>query len=185
MKKTVFILFTVLSLAAFGQNKSDYVHFNKLTEVSGTEFVIASIENWGKSFETKSRYLLFINTKSGEKKQVDFPNDASLGSIEQIKIDSLEINLILVSARSVDLDGKSGIDWNDPTQIIILSTNGQEKTQLTNNEFFVSTWTVNRLSGTIVVTGHQDTNKNKKYDKSDKNEIHIYDLKTLRIISKI
>ena len=53
----------------------------------------------------KNRNLLFINTKTDEIKQVDFPNDAHIGKIEQIKIDRLEINLIVVSAQTVDLDG--------------------------------------------------------------------------------
>jgi hypothetical protein len=135
--------------------------------------------------ETKNRYLLFINTNTGETKQVDFPNDAGIGVIEQIKIDSLELNLILIAARTVDLDEKNGIDWDDPTQIIILSSDGKEKTQLTESKFFVRTWIVNKLTGTIVVTGHYDTNNNNKYDKTDKNEIHIYDLKTLKLVRKI
>lgn len=135
--------------------------------------------------ETKGKYLLFINSKTGETKQVDFPTDSWTEKLEQIKIDSLGINLIVVSARTVDLDGKSGIDWNDPTQIIVLSPDGKEKTQLTDNKFFVRTWIVNKLTGSIVVTGHYDTNSNNKYDKSDKNEIHVYDLKTLKLISKI
>ena len=185
MKKILIIVLTTLTLTTYGQNKYNYVHFNKLTEVVGTEFVIASIENWGKTLEPKSRYFLFINTKTGETNQVDFPSNARIEKLEQIKLDSLEINLIIVYAQTVDLDGKSGIDWNDPTQIIVLSPNGKEKTQLTDNKFFVRTWTVNNLTGTIVVTGHYDTNNNNKYDKADKNEIHIYDLKTLKLISKI
>jgi len=185
MKKILFIILTTISLTTYGQGKYNYVHFNKLTEVVGTKYVFASIENWGKMLETKSRYLLFINTKTGETNQVDFPNDAGIGKVEQIKIDSLDLNVIVVSARTVDLDGKSGIDWNDPTQIIILSPDGKTKTQLTDNKFFVRTWAVNNLTGTIVVTGHYDTNNNNSYDKTDKNEIHVYDLKTLTLISKI
>jgi len=185
MKQISIIVLTFLSLTAYGQDKYNYVHFNKLKEVAGTEYIIAHIEDRGKMFETKSRYLLFINTKNGETQQVDFPDDAVIREIEQIKIDSLEINLIVVSAKTVDLNGKNGIDWNDPTQIIILSTDGKEKTQLTENKFFVRTWTVNKLTGRIVVTGHYDTNNNGKYDKTDKNEIHIYDLKTLKLMSKI
>jgi hypothetical protein len=156
-----------------------------LTEVIGTEYVIASIENWGKMSDTKSRYLLFISTKTGESKQVEFPNDGHMEKIEQIKIDSLAINKILVSAQTIDLDGKNGIDWEDPKQIIILSTDGQEKTQLTDNKFFVRTWAVNKQTGTIVITGHYDINNNNKYDKTDKNEIHIYDLRTLKLIGQL
>ena len=79
----------------YGQDKYNYVHFDKLTEIEGTEYVIASIENRGKILETKSKYLLFINTKTGETKQVDFSNDAEIRKIEQIKIDSLKINLVI------------------------------------------------------------------------------------------
>jgi hypothetical protein len=185
MKRILFIVLTTLTLTSYGQDKYNYVHFNKLTEVVGTEFVIASIENWGKMLATNSKYLLFINTKTGETNQVDFPNDAGIGKIEQMKIDSLDLNVIVVSARTVDLDGKNGIDWNDPTQIIILSPDGKTKTQMTDNKFFVSTWTFNKLTGTIVITGYYDTNNNNKYDKTDKNEIHVYDLKTLKLINKI
>jgi len=185
MKRIFVIALTVLTLTAYGQDKYNYVRFNKLTEVVGTEYVIASIEDWGKIADVKGRYLLFINTITGETKQVDFPGDAGIEKIEQIKIDSLGINLIVVVARTVDLDGKKGIEWNEPTQIIILSPDGKEKTQLTENKFFVRTWIVNQLTGAIVITGHYDTNNNNKYDRTDKNEIHIYDLKTLKLISKI
>ena len=185
MKKILIIALTILSMNVYGQDKYNYIHFDKLTEIEGTEYVIASIENRVKILETKSKYLLFINTKTGETKQVDFPNDAEIRKIEQIKIDSLKINLVIITARTVDLDGKNGIDWNDPTQIIILSPDGSKTTQLTDSKFFVRTWTINKFSGTIVVTGHYDTNNNNKYDKKDKNEIHVYDLKTLKMISKI
>jgi len=185
MKKIFIIILTALTLTTYGQDKYNYVRFNKLTEVVGTEYVIASIENRGKSFEIKSRYLLFVNTKTGDTNQVDFPNGSGIEEIKQIKIDSLNLNVIVVSANTVDLDGKNGIDWNDPTQIIVLSPDGKTKTQLTDNKFFVSTWVVNQQSGTIVVTGHFDTNNNNQYDKTDKNEICIYDLKTLKLLRKI
>lgn len=185
MKILFFITFTILTLGAHGQDKHSYVHFNKLTEVSGTEYVIASIENLGKTIENNSEYLLFINTTNGDTNKIDFPGDARIRQIEQVRIDSLVINLIILTVRTIDLDGKSGIDWNDPTQVIILSPDGKIKTQLTQNNYFVRTWTVNRLTGTIVITGHHDSNNNNKYDKTDKNEIQVYDLKTFKLISKI
>jgi len=185
MKKILLVVLATLTLTAYSQDKYKYVHFNKLTEIEGTAYVVASIEDKGKMFATKSRYLLFINTKTGETNQIDFPNDAWIGKIEQVKLDSLELNLIVVSARTVDLDRKNGIDWNDPIQIIILSADGKEKTQLTESKFFVRTWTVNKLTGTIIIAGHYDTNNNNKYDKTDQNEIHVYDLKTLKLVNKI
>ena len=176
---------TLVSVITYGQDKYNYVHFNKLTEVQGTEYVIASIENWGKMADTKGKYLLFIDTKTGLSNQVDFPSDGYIENIEQVKIDTLGINKIIVFARTVDLNNKNGVDWVDPKQIIILSTDGKEKIQLTDSKLFVRTWTVNRQTGTVVVTGHYDSNNNNKYDKADKNEILIYDLKTLRLVNKI
>lgn len=184
MKRFLVIISTILTIHSYGQEKYNYVHFNKLTEISGTEYVIATIENWSK-IEMNNKYLLFINTKNGQTKQIDFPKDSSIEKIEQIKIDSLGINIIIIAAKTVNLDSNKSIDWNDPKQIIILSTNGQQKTQLTEDKFFVSTWTTNRQTGTVIITGHYDTNNNGKYDKSDKNEILIYNLKTLKLISKI
>lgn len=185
MKQLLLIVLTSLTLCSYCQDKYNYVHFNKLTEVAGTNYVIATIENVGKMFTTNSKYLLFINTQNGQTKQVDFPKDSHFEKIEQFKIDSLGINEIIISANTVDLDGKKGIGWNEPKQIIILSTDGQQKTQLTEDKFFVSTWTTNKQTGTIVITGYYDSNNNDKYDKTDKNEILIYDLKTLKLISKI
>jgi len=185
MRRLIILLLTLVAVVTYGQDKYNYVHFNKLTEVKGTDYVIASIENWGKMADTKGKYLLFIDTKTGQSNQVDFPSDGYIEKIEQVKLDTLGINKIIVFARTVDLNNKNGVDWVDPKQIIILSTDGKEKIQLTDSKFFVRTWTVNRQSGTVVVTGHYDSNNNNKYDKTDKNEILIYDLKTLRLVNKI
>lgn len=185
MKNILLIILTTFVLTAYGQDKYNYVSFNKLTEVEGTGYVIARIENRGKMEGLKNGYLLFIDTKNGQTNQVDFPNEGSFEKVEQIKIDSLGINYLLVSAKTIDLDGKNGIDWNDPTQIIVLSTDGKQKTQLTDSKLFVSTWVVNKNTATIVITGHYDTNNNGKHDKTDKNEIGIYDLKKLKLINKI
>ena len=179
------ILVALSSSFVFGQNKYDYVHFNKLIEVEGSDFVIATIENKGKLFETKAKYLLFINTIDGTTQQVDFPEDADILEVKQIKIDSLQINKILVYARTVDLNGKKGIEWEGPAQIIVISSDGKDKIQLTDDDFFVRTWSINKTTGKIVVTGHYDSNNNHKYDKTDKNEILIYDLKTLKLTLKI
>jgi hypothetical protein len=135
--------------------------------------------------ERKNSYLLFINTLNGETKQIDFPKDAVINSIEQVKIDSLGINEILVVAKTVNLDNDKKIDWSDPKQIFIISTDGQQKTQLTDDNYFMRSFIINKQSGAIVVTGHYDTNPNGKYDKKDKNGIMVFDLKTLKLIRKI
>lgn len=185
MKIYLTILLTVLASISFGQDKYDYIQFNKLIEIKGTDYVIASIDNRSKSTGSKNKYLLFIDTKNGTSAQVDFPGDGYIGQVEQIKIDELGINKIIVVGKTIDLDGKSGIDWSDPQQVFVLTYDGKEKNQLTNDKFFTRTWIVNYHSGTVVITGHYDSNENGKYDKTDKNEILIFDLNTLELISKI
>ncbi len=185
MKQLLLIACTFLSVCLYAQDKYNYVQFNKLKEVEGTNYIIATIVNAGKMFTVHSQYLLFINTLTGQTKQVDFRKDAYLEKMEQFKNDTLGINQIIIAAKSIDLDGRKGIDWNDPKQIIVLSADGQQRTQLTDDKYFVITWITNKQTGTIVITGYYDSNNNGKYDKTDKNEILIYDLKTLKLISKI
>ena len=192
MKTLLTTILIILTLNVYGQNKHNHIQINNLAEVAGTEYVIASINNMNKFYDIKDFYLLFINTKSGEANQVDFPKDAAIGQMEQIKIDNLGINVIIASARTIDLYGKKGIGWDDPTQLIVLSPDGKNKTQLTDSDFSVKNWSVNYLTGTIVVAGHHGENSNKfskmssnKNNSEEKNEIHIYSLKTLKQISKV
>jgi hypothetical protein len=185
MKPIIILLFSVLTLSAYGQDKYNYVYFNKLTELDGTNYVLATIENVGKMFSINSTSLLFINARNGQSKQIDFPNGAYIRKIEQIKIDSFQINKVMVTAQTVNLDNDKRIDWGDPTQIIMISTDGQEKVQLTEDNFFARAWLVNYKTGTIVITGHSDTNNNGKYDKTDKSQVLLYDLKTSKLITRI
>ena len=64
-------------------------------------------------------------------------------------------------------------------------TLGKEMTQLTEDKFVVRTGSVNTQTGKLVVAGYYDTNNNNKYDKTDKDEILIYDLKTLKLALRI
>lgn len=185
MKHLLTAAFAFLAAAIYAQDKNNYVHYNKLTEVKGTDYIIASVENWGKMMGTNSKYLLFVNTRTGQAKQIDFPKDAFIGKVEQVKLDTLGINKVIVTANTVNLDGNKSIDWNDPTQVIVFSPDGQERTQLTEDHFFVRTWVVNSQTGNMVIAGHYDTNNNGKYDKTDKEGVVIYDLKAMKVVTKL
>lgn len=185
MKHALILFFFLLAVSAYGQDKYNYVHFNKLKELTGTDYTIATIENLGKMATVNSTQLLFINTRNGQSKMVDFPKDGYLSELDQIRIDSLQINRVIVEARTVNLDNSKRIDWSDPFQVFGLSTDGEEKVQLTPDNFYTRTWTVNRQTGGLVITGHYDSNNNGKYDKTDKSEILLFDLKTLKLVAKI
>lgn len=181
MRLLLFFLF-LSTLSSKGQDKYNSVHFNKLTEIEGSNYVIAAMEDAGKMSAHKSKFFLFINTLNGQTVQVDFPKDAYIEKLDQIKLDNLGIHKIVICAQTVNLNGKQGVDWNDPKQIIVLSIDGKQRTQLTADNFFVRTWVTNKQTGRIVITGHYDSNNNGKYDKTDKNQILIYDLKTLKLL---
>jgi hypothetical protein len=185
MKHAIILFLSLWTISAYGQDKTNYVHFNRLKELTGTDYTIATIEHLGKMAAVNSTQLLFINTRTGQSKQVDFPKDGKVSELEQIRIDSLQINRVIVEARTVNLDNSKRIDWSDPYQVFGLSTDGEEKVQLTPDNFYTRTWAVNHRTGGLVITGHYDSNNNGKYDKTDKSEILLFDLKTLKLITKI
>jgi hypothetical protein len=106
MKQIFITILSIFTLTSYGQDKNNYTHFNKLTEVEGTDYVIASVENWGKIPDAKNKYLLFINTKNGQTKQVDFPSDGYFEKLEQVKIDHLGINQLLFQPKLLILTKK-------------------------------------------------------------------------------
>ena len=181
MKLSLLLALLLSSLLATAQDKTNYIHYNKLIDLKGTDYVIATVSNYGKDFSSNGKYLLFINTKTGDHQQADFPKESYTDQIEQVNIEKLHLNVVVVSANTVDLDGKHGVDWNDPKQVIVFSPDGKKRTQITEDKFFVQAWTVNSENGCVVITGHYDTNNNGKYDKTDKNEIVIYDLTAMKV----
>lgn len=180
-------LLTIIALLLFpylhAQDKKNHVLYNTILELHGTDYVLATSENTGK-LRTHSKNLLFINMKDGEHTHINFPGDAYIEHIEQVKIDSLGIHRVVVSAQTVNLDDNKGIDWNDPRQVIIFSTDGKERLQ-TEDSFFAKSKMISYRTGTMVVTGYFDTNSNGKYDYKDKNAVLLYDLKRMKLITQI
>ncbi len=178
MKKLIIFMLHVLPFSAVAQETSKYgnVYYNEIHEIEGTDYVYAGVRDNDKK-GVRNKYMLFINTASGERTQVDFPKDAYVDNVTQVKIDSLDINVMVVAAKTVNLDDdKKGIDWRDPKQLIVLSTDGKKKTQVTDDNYYVDNWKIIRRTGTIVITGFFDNNSNKKYDKGDKSEILTFNL---------
>lgn len=182
MKKLLTLILTLSILATYGQGKL-HVSYNKLTELAGTQYVLASVETWGK-MSVQDQHLLFINTSNGESKQIDFPKDAYIVGFEQIKLDTLQINKVVVSAKTVNLNDNKSIDWRDPLQVFVFTPDGKQQTKITNDDFFVGSWAINRQTGVIVVLGRIDSNKNAKLDKEDKPDIVLYDLKEMKQLAK-
>ncbi|MCF6406402.1 hypothetical protein L3C95_26135 [Chitinophaga filiformis] len=184
MKHIIILFLSILTISAYGQDKYNHLYSDRLVEIKGTPYAFLKVENWGK-LSVRSQYLLFINTQNGQSTRIDFPKDGWISKTAQIKIDSLQINKVMVLANTVNLDNSKHIDGGDPTQIILLSPDGQEKTQLTDDKFYVRDWVVNEKTGGMLVTGHYDSNNNSRYDKGDDYQILLYDLKTLKLVSRV
>ena len=181
MKIILFLTFLIPYISTNGQIEYNGVKYNKMTPVMGTNYVIATFKDSSKK-AIYNNHLLFINTSTNQKNKIDFPSNVYFDKIEQVKIDNLGINKILIVAKT-DYVGKDRfIDLRErPTKILILSPDGQEKTQLTADSLFVSSWEINNQNGSIFIRGYYDTNKNGKNDKADKSEELLFDLKTLMV----
>ncbi len=185
MKHILVLLLITLTLGVNAQTKAVYKPYNTLVELKGTSYVIATKNNWNKFSTQYENSLLFINTLNGDTNRVQLSTSGFYAAFKQVKLDSLNINLVIASDRTVDLNNKSGINWDDPEQLFAISTDGKVKTQLTENGFFVNTWTVNSQTGYLVVSGYLELNNNNKFDNTERNELLIFDLKTLKLVRRI
>jgi hypothetical protein len=175
MKKLLLLVFISLCVSVHGQDKKLQSRFNQLQTIKGTEFVIASMVNYGKLLKTNDS-LMIINAKTGQITPVIFSKKVNINKIKQVRIDSMGINYLIVTAQTKK-NNKSVFDYQ--AKLFLISIDGQAVRQLTDDNYFTSDWVVNKQVGSLLITGQTDINKNGKLDSSDKNEILIFDLKTL------
>ena len=175
MKKLLLLVLISLCVSVHGQEKKFQSRFNRLKAIKGTEFVIASVDNYGKLFKTDES-LMIINSKTGQTTPVTFPQKINVVKIKQVRIDSLGINDLVVTAQIME---KNQSIFDIQTRLFIVSTDGRTVKQLTDDYYYTIDWVVNKKAGSLVITGQSDVNKNGKIDSYDKNDILIFDLKTL------
>lgn len=185
MKRYFSILFLILSVSSYGQRALDLVSFNRIVELKGTKNMIALEVTTNNIGDINSMSIVFINTETGKATVADIAREYIIQDFKQVKIDSLMINTVLSTVRMYDLDLNGRINTKDPVSLISLGIDGNEKKVITPKTFNVRVWEVNEISGTLVVGGFYDSNRNGRYDPQEKNEIHIYDLKTYKLIYKI
>ena len=164
-----------MSVSVHAQEMKVHIQFNRLQTIKDSEFEIASMVNYGKLLKTNDS-LMIINSKTGQTTPVLFPQRISISKIKQVRIKSKEINYLIVTAQTMEKD-KSIFNYQE--KLFLISIDGQTVRQITDDNFFASDWVVNKQVGSLVITGQVDVNKNGKLDTSDKNEILIFDLKTL------
>ncbi|NDV66577.1 hypothetical protein [Bacteroides sp. 224] len=178
MKQLFLLLFTWIILPVNAQGKWNYSTHGKLMELEGTEYVISSSKNYSK-LSGKDENLLFINTLTGKIKEVTFSKNRFINNVEHVKIDSLGINKVIIKVSNIG----NKLVWFAPYQITIASVDGSTTEQITNPNFFVDSYIVNKHTGIIVITGYEDTNNNMKYDKSDVPQILLYSLKEMKMMN--
>ncbi|HEY1031555.1 MAG TPA: hypothetical protein VGD89_07270 [Flavipsychrobacter sp.] len=183
MKYSLIAACLLVAGSSFAQDKMNYEHYNRITEIPGTDYVYATAEHMGKR-SSGADFLMFINTRTGETRKVDFPNGSEIHEIKQLKYDSIGLHKLMVLGKTVDLNDKGGISYGDPRQVIIVSVDGKEKTVITEDGYYVKHWYISPSHGTITVLGYYDSNSNGRLDKSDKSETIVYDLKKMKLLSK-
>jgi hypothetical protein len=144
--------------------------------------MVAMVDNYSKMYSNSGSEILIINTLTGEKRKIELPEGSKVGKLEQLHVDSLGINKLLLTARTINVDGNKGIDWQDPTQIFILSPDGKDIVQITDNRFYDGVWALNERTGTILIAGRQDSNNNARLDNEDESELFVFDLRKMKRI---
>ena len=185
MKRYLLILFCLASFSMYGQVIFELTSFNKLVDVKGSDYMIALEVNTNSLGDVNSMSIMFINTVTGEGKIADIAKEYIIQDFKQVKIDSLEINTVLVTVRMFDLDLNGRINAKDPITLVSVGVNGEKKEIITSKNFSVRVWEVNEKNGTVVISGYYDNDRNGRYDPYEKNEILIYDLKTYKLLYKI
>lgn len=185
MKKSVLFLILLASVFSYGQRNIEMVSFNRLVEVVGTNNMIALEVTTNNIGDINSMSILFINTETGEGKIADIANEYIIQDFKQVRIDSLNINTVLVTARMYDLDLNGRINSKDPVTLLSVGLDGNSITIITPKTYNVRVWGINEKTGTITVAGYYDSNRNGRYDAVEKNEIQIYSLKTYKLIYKM
>lgn len=182
------VLFVLIALCVSGsilaQEKKTYYNYNMLTQLDGTSYVIASAKSHSK-VGVSGNYILFINSKTGESKQVNFKKNEYVYNIEQVKIDSLNINRVAVALGILNLKDIKGVESDRWERMVILSTDGSQYISDGDHPYYYSERLVNRQTGTVITTGFVDVNDNDKHDPDDKTEVRVYDLKNMKIVAKI
>ncbi|MCB0696658.1 MAG: hypothetical protein KDC07_04805 [Chitinophagaceae bacterium] len=182
MRTLFFFLCLFVSMYSFGQAKHSYVTYNKLVELNGTDYVLASVEDHHK-MRVGSRHILFVNAKNGEHKQIDFAKDEYITNIEQIILDSIGVNRVVVTIGKFNTDKDKDANWGDAKRLVVLSTDGKQ--MLTEETHFATGWILKKQTGTIVITGYEDSDKSGTHDKNDQPQVIIYDLRKMTILAKI
>lgn len=184
MKQLSLLLLLCAAQMSFGQSMNFGWRDNGFTEVEGTSYVVKILQKTGKIMRV-SNDLQIIDTKDGSRTIVDFPEDASIHSVTQVKLDDKNLNKLIVTAKTVNLDQDKRIDYDDPLQVLVMTVDGKEKVRITEDRFYVQSWVVNKVTGCIVIAGHYDEDENGKINKEDVAETLVYDLVNMRMIKKL
>lgn len=184
MRTLLFVVLSFLHFSLGAQEKYEYTSYNKLIDVTGTDYTIATFEDHSKR-GISGRHILFINTRTGSFKQVSLDEDEYLYKIEQIRLDSLGINRIIAVIGMGHPENMKGLMLGSWHRVVVFSTDGNEMLGAEGPIHFASTWQVKERIGSLVIAGHTDSDGNGKHDRTDKNQVLVYDLKNMKVIGTI
>lgn len=172
MRYIFFSLLILITSVCYSQEKKSFISYGKMYDIKGTDNVIICSSNYSKMKSSRNS-LLFINTLNGKEVKIDCPKNTYIETIQQIKLDSLDINKVILLTRSVDESNKKFMNTRINSKVIICNTEGDSIKQITDGDFQAKTWTLNEKNGILVIAG---------YNKRKNNEIILFDLKKMERI---
>lgn len=180
--RILFFLLFLNWLPVFSQNRITYKNTDEIVEIKGSDYAVVQQRVNLKGLY-HSENLVFINTKNNTKKHVYFEKGTVIYNIDHIKIDKLDINKIIVKAKTFkQRERKQG--HKAPSQLYTFSIDGTNKKKITPNNFYTSEWNINTKTGVLLITGIVDIDNNGRYSKEDKHSMFLYNLVTEKVVIK-
>ena len=183
-----YFLLAILSLfsgqKAVAQWKSSG-EFNKLLHIEGTDIVVATYDEI-KKFSWASTNVLFINTSTGESRELELSKTADIRKVNTSNKGKINGGpMVVIEAQTLDLNGNGKVDFFEPLSLFVCDAKGENLKRLTPDNFFVKTWEVVPENNRMVISGKVDSNQNGKKDEADEASILIVDLNTMEVVKEL
>ncbi len=171
MRHLLFTLMIFATSISCAKDKQSYMSYSSIYDIKGTDNVVISLTHYNEAHNTRHSFL-FMNVLNGKEKQIDFPENTYPGTVEQVKLDDLNINKIIFLPRSSERAEKKFAKSHASNRMIICTTDGDDVKQITDEGYYIQNWKINEKNGIIVITGY--------HTETRRNEIILFDLKKMK-----
>jgi len=183
-RNLLLIMLIVCFLNASAQKITSYN--GEITQIEGTEFMVIQNHTKEKKVVLKknqARYLIFVNTLSGDTTRMDFGRDVDQISCSRIQIDSLGIDKILVFSSEKNSKNEKIIGWKEYTDCYVCSLDGKYRVKINRKDYIIDKWIINDHTGTIITNGY-DLEERKNTDHR-RDILMLFSIKDMKLIREL